>query len=216
VRRAIRVSYGIRVPGTALLAWTLFLLAPGVAQAQELNNKNKELNIDSQPESVVQSVEVGSGSGTSHTVTVLSVVSRQPGDSTASNSTTIEEQSAFAGALKLLQEKRYLDAAQRFVGFLREYSNSALADEAWYWLGESRYLDRGFDDAVTAMTTLLEYFPESALAGAARLKLGYSYNELRQYQKARATLNRVLEDFPDDETAVLAKVLLGQMDAEGH
>jgi len=210
------VSYGIRVPGTAALVSTLFFFAQGATQAQELNNKNNELNIDSQPEAVVQSVEVGSGSGTSHTVTVLSVELRQGGDSTASGSTGIEEQSVFDGALKLLQEKRYLHAAQGFVGFLREYPHSALAGEAWYWLGESRYLDRGFDDAVTAMTTLLKYFPESSLAGAAQLKLGYSYNELRRYHQARETLNRVLEDFPEDETAVLAKMLLGQMDAKGH
>ena len=204
------------MPGRAALATILFFFAQGATQAQQLNNKNNDLNIDPPPESVVQSVEVGSGSDTSYTVTVLSVKSRQGGDSTASGSTGIEAQSAFDGALKLLQEKRYLDAAQGFVGFLREYPHSVLAGEAWYWLGESRYLDRSFDDAVTAMTTLLKYFPGSALAGAAQLKLGYSYNELRRYHQARETLNRVLEDFPEDETAVLAKVLLGQMDAKGH
>ena len=83
-------------------------------------------------------------------------------------------------------------------------------------MGESRYLDRSFDDAITALTTLLDYFPESTLSGAAQLRLGYSYHELRRYPEARKALEGVLEAFPNGDLAVLAKEVLEDLDAEGH
>ena len=216
MRRQFRVLRGLWVARgySALLIW--FFLVPGIGQAQELDNENNDLNINAKPLSAVESVEVGSGSGSTHTVTILSVVSYQSAGSSASGAVSIEERSGYNGALEQFQQARYLDAAKRFVTFLEDYPHSILADHAWYWLAESRYLDRGFDDAVTALTTLLDYFPESALIGAAQLRLGYSYRELRQYLDARRALKDVLETFPDGELAVLAKGVLEDLDAQGH
>lgn len=216
MRRQFRVLRGLWVVWgyNALLIW--FFLAPGIGQAQELNKENKELNIIAQPAPAVESVEVGSGSGTSHTATILSVVAYRPSDSSASGAVSIEEQSSYDSALGQFQHARYLDAAKQFVAFLEDHPHSILADHAWYWLGESRYLDRGFDDAVTALTTLLEYFPASTLVGAAQLRLGYSYHELRRYPEARRALEGVLEVFPDSKFAVPAKGILEDLDAQGH
>ena len=216
MRRQFRVLRGLWVARgySALLIW--FFLVPGIGQAQELDNENNDLNINAKPLSAVESVEVGSGSGSTHTVTILSVVSYQSAGSSASGAVSIEERSGYNGALEQFQQARYLDAAKRFVTFLEDYPHSILADHAWYWLAESRYLDRGFDDAVTALTTLLDYFPESTLIGAAQLRLGYSYRELRQYPDARRALKDVLEAFPDGELAVLAKGVLEDLDAQGH
>lgn len=219
MRRQFRVLRGLWVARgySALLIW--FSLVPGIGQAQELDNENNDLNINAKPLSAVESVEVGSGSGSTHTVTILSVVSTQPAGSSASgavSAVSIEERSDYNGALEQFQQARYLDAAKRFVTFLEDYPHSILADHAWYWLAESRYLDRGFDDAVTALTTLLDYFPESTLIGAAQLRLGYSYRELRQYPDARRALKDVLETFPDGELAVLAKGVLEDLGAQGH
>ena len=222
MRRQFRVLRGLWVARgySALLVW--FSLVSGIGQAQELDNENNDLNINAKPLSAVESVEVGSGSGSTHTVTILSVVSTQPAGSSASgavsavSAVSIEERSGYNGALEQFQQARYLDAAKRFVTFLEDYPHSILADHAWYWLAESRYLDRGFDDAVTALTTLLDYFPESTLIGAAQLRLAYSYQELRRYPEARRALKNVLETFPDGELAVLAKGVLEDFDAQGH
>ena len=216
MRRQFRVLCGLWASRgyRALLIW--FFLVPGFGEAQELEKENRELNISAQPAPAVESVEVGSGSGASHTVTILSVVAYRPPDSSASSAVSIEEQSSYDRALGPFQQARYLDAAKQFVAFLKDYPHSILADHAWYRLGESRYLDRGFDDAVTALTTLLEYFPASTLIGAAQLRLGYSYHELRRYPEARRAMEGVLEVFPESELAVLAKRLLEDLDAQGH
>ena len=63
MRRQFRVLRGLWLARgySALLIW--FFVVPGIGQAQELDNENKELNINAKPLSAVESVEVGSGSG---------------------------------------------------------------------------------------------------------------------------------------------------------
>jgi len=194
----------------------LLLFLPGSIYAQELNSQNKDLDLASQPAGAVESVEVGTGSGSTHLVTTLSVLPPQEREAPPSNSIEPEEQKVYDAALDAFRMERYLDAAQGFVTFLRDYPQSLLADQGWYWLGESRYLVRGFDDAVTVMTTLLDYFPNSTLREAARLRLGASYFELRQYQEARDVLEDLLELSPDREILDLAKALLKDLAAQGY
>ena len=194
----------------------LLLFVFGSVYAQELNSQNNDLDLASQPLHKVESVEVGTGSGSTHRVTTLSVVSPQVQTAPAPNSIEPAEQAAYDAALEAFHQAHYLDAAQGFVTFLREYPFSLLADQGWYWLGESRYLDHGFNDAVTAMTTLLDSFPGSALGEAARLRLGSSYFELRRYQEARDVLEELLELSPDREILDLAKALLNDLAAQGY
>ena len=118
---------------------------PGPAYAQELNSQNKDLDLASQLLHKIESVEVGTGSGSTHRVTTLSVVSPQKREASPPNSIEPAEQEAYDAALEAFRQAHYLDAAQGLVTFLREYPFSLLADQGWYWLGESRYLDHEFN-----------------------------------------------------------------------
>ena len=194
----------------------LLLSLSGFVYAQELNRQNRDLDLSSRPASAEESVEVGTGSGSTHPVTSVSVLPPQNREAPRSNSIEPEEQQVYDAALDAFRTARYLDAAQGFVTFLRKYPQSLLADQGWYWLGESRYLERGFDDAVTVMTTLLDYFPNSTFGEAARLRLGESYFELRQYQAARDALEDLLELSPDKEILDLAKAILEDLATQGY
>ena len=44
----------------------LLLFLPGSIYAQELNSQNKDLDLSTQPAQAVESVEVGTGSGSTH------------------------------------------------------------------------------------------------------------------------------------------------------
>ena len=194
----------------------LLLFFSGSVYAQELNSQNSDLDLSSQPARVAESVEVGTGSGSTYPVASVSVLLSQKREAPRSNSIEPEEQQVYDAALDAFRMADYLDAAQGFVTFLRDYPQSLLADQGWFWLGESRYLERGFDDAVTVMTTLLDYFPNSTFGEAARLRLGASYFELRQYQEARDVLEHLLELSPDKEILDLAKAILEDLAAQGY
>ena len=164
------------------------------------------------PKDPVGSVVVGDGDGTTETVTTLSV---KPGAWVQGATTSLSEEDAYDTAFDLLKQDRYLDSTHAFVIFLRSYPRSVWADDAWYWLGESRFRVRAFDDAMTAMTTVLEYFPQSSWIPSARLRVGYIHYELGDNAKARQALDGLVHDFPGHPVSELARDHLGKMDREG-
>jgi tol-pal system protein YbgF len=164
-------------------------------------------------QSRVASVVVGDGSGTGETVTVVSVEPTAPGQT---ETTGLGENAAYDAAFDLFRRSRTLDSTYAFVAFLRSYPQSPLADDAWYWLGQSRYIMGEFNDALVAMSTVLQYFPKSPRLPSARLKIGYIYYELGEDAKARQFLNALSQDFSGHPAAVLARTRLEKMDREGR
>ena len=162
-------------------------------------------------QSPVASVVVGDGSGTSETVTVVSVEPTTPGQAEPGG---LGEKAAYDAAFDLFRRSRTLDSTYAFVTFLRSYPQSPLADDAWYWLGQSRYIMGEFNDALVAMSIVMQYFPKSPRLPSARLKVGYIYYELGEDAKARQFLNALLQDFPGHPAAVLAQTHLEKMDRE--
>jgi len=127
-----------------------------------------------------------------------------------------DEKAAYDRAFQALKELRYADAAEDFRAFLDRYPDSEFADNAQYWLGESYYVTRNYDIALTAFQDLLDRFPESPKAPDALLKVGYTYYELEQWDSARAALTQVQERYPDSTLSRLAENRLRSMRMEGH
>jgi len=127
-----------------------------------------------------------------------------------------DEKAAYDQAFQALKELRYADAAEDFQTFLDQYPNSDFADNAQYWLGESYYVTRNYDIALTAFQTLLDQYPESPKAPDALLKIGYTHYELEQWDNARAALTQVQENYPDTTLSRLAENRLRSMRMEGH
>ena len=126
------------------------------------------------------------------------------------------EKAAYDKAFQALKELRYADAAEEFQSFLERYPDSDYSDNAQYWLGESYYVTRNYDIALTAFQALLDNFPDSPKAPDALLKIGYTHYELEQWDSARAALTQVQENFPDSTLSRLAENRLRSMRMEGH
>ncbi len=127
-----------------------------------------------------------------------------------------DEKADYDQAFQALKELRYADAAEDFQSFLDQYPTSEYADNAQYWLGESYYVTRNYDIALTAFQGLLDQYPESPKAPDALLKIGYTYYELEQWDNARAALTQVQEMYPDSTLSRLAENRLRSMRMEGH
>ena len=137
-------------------------------------------------------------------------------DSQAAAASPEAEKAAYDKAFQALKELRYADAAEEFQAFLNAYPNSEYADNAQYWLGESYYVTRNYDIALTSFQALLDRFPDSPKAPDALLKVGYTYYELAQWDQARAALTQVQELYPDSTLSRLAENRLRSMRMEGH
>jgi tol-pal system protein YbgF len=124
------------------------------------------------------------------------------------------DQGAYNQAFDILKAGKYVDAITAFQQFLQSYPQSSLADNAQYWLGESYYVTRDFQNAAAAFQTVLDRWPDSRKAPDALLKLGYTQAELKHIAQARATLSSVSTRFPGSDAANLAAARLLQLPAQ--
>lgn len=118
---------------------------------------------------------------------------------------TAEEQSAYNAAFKSLRGGDYVTAARAFRGYTQKYPHSALAPNAYYWLGESYYVTQNYKVSLDTFHTLLKNYPESEKVPDALLKVGYCQAEMKQIDAARATLNTVIKQYPGTTVARLAQ-----------
>jgi tol-pal system protein YbgF len=123
---------------------------------------------------------------------------------------------AYQAAFDLLKNGKYSEAAAAFSKFLASYPQSNLADNGYYWLGETHYVLKDFPQATRDFQTVLDKYPDSRKTPDALLKLGYTQYELKSYKDARATLRRLVQQYADTSSAKLAQQRLAKMDAEGH
>ncbi len=146
---------------------------------------------------------------------------RAPGQATATATTAAtadeaEARKAYEAALQMLRDGRYDDAAAAYQAFLKRFPGSSYADNAQYWLGETRYVTRQFAAAQAAFGKVVSQFPDSPKRPDAELKLGFIQYELGHWDKARAQLQAVVSRYPDSTAARLAKERLARMEKEGH
>jgi tol-pal system protein YbgF len=121
----------------------------------------------------------------------------------------------YQAAFELLKEQRYEDAGMAFEQFLVSFPNSELADNAQYWLAESHYVTRMFDQALSEFGVVIEKYPQSRKVPDALLKMGYCNYELKQWDEARTSLERVRTEYPETTAARLAGQRLTKMEEEG-
>jgi tol-pal system protein YbgF len=126
------------------------------------------------------------------------------------------DKGAYQAAFDLLKAGQYDRAIAGFQGFLSTYPNSALADNAQYWLGEAYYVNKQFPESLTAFQRVVEKYPGSRKLPDALLKIGYCDYELKDYSAARSALEQVPAKFPDSASARLAQQRLEKMAAEKH
>jgi len=121
----------------------------------------------------------------------------------------------YQSAFELLREGRYADASNAFTQFLESFPDSPLADNAQYWLGETAYVQREFEDALAQFERVIEDYPDSRKVADALLKIGYCNHELGRLDAARDALDRVRTEFADTSAARLAEQRLARIARTG-
>ena len=129
-------------------------------------------------------------------------------DARTSDATGVDpfaEQQAYQSAFDLLKSGRYDEAALAFQQFIAEFPTGSYADNAQYWLGETFYITRRFQQAVQEFERLVSTHPTSQKLTHALLKIGYSHDELGNLKEAERVLNELIERDPQSAAAGLAR-----------
>ena len=107
----------------------------------------------------------------------------------------------YEGALSLLRQGVFTEAARRFSAFLRTFADSPLAANAQYWLGECFYGERRFQEAIDEFERVFAFYPFSNKVPASLLKIGYSHLELQQPAMARSVFQQLVRIHPQSPEA---------------
>ncbi len=96
-------------------------------------------------------------------------------------------------------------AIEGFKLYREQFSESPLADNALYWVGECYFSQKKFAEAIAAFNDVILYYPKGDRAAAAYLKKGLCYIEMGQKEEAVAVFRLLISKFPLEEEARIAQ-----------
>ena len=102
-------------------------------------------------------------------------------------------------------------ARQGFAVFLRDYGDSGLSPNARYWLGETYYGKKDYQQAIDSYDRVEVDFPKSEKAPAAILKKGYAYLAMKDRKRASLAFSQVVASYPRTPEAGKASDKLSQL-----
>jgi tol-pal system protein YbgF len=118
---------------------------------------------------------------------------------------TTSPQEAYSMAYNDYLKGNYDLAIDSFKLYRAQFPGSPLADNALYWIGECRYSQRKFEEAVDAFDELILTYPQGDKAAAAHLKKGLSFVELGKKPEALAALKILVAKYPLEEESKIAQ-----------
>lgn len=118
------------------------------------------------------------------------------------------EQKAYQKAYDELRAQHYVKARDSFSEFIKQYPNGRYAHIAQYWIAESSYAQKNYQQAVLDYQQLIDVYPNSPKRAESQLKKAYCFNEMGNKDKARKSLQLLLAQYPNTTEASQAKRLL--------
>jgi tol-pal system protein YbgF len=99
-------------------------------------------------------------------------------------------------AFDLLRQTKYADAERALSTFVDEYPDHPLAGNASYWLGETYYVRKDYDNAALTFAQTFQNYPQSGKAPDSLLKLGMSLAALGETADACRALHELGARYP--------------------
>ena len=115
---------------------------------------------------------------------------------------------------RIMDEFKHRDYEAAMAGFrlfIELHSQSSLAANAQYWIGECQYRMKRYRDALKSFYDVVSNYPLSPKLAASTLKLGQTYTKLGDHEKARLMFDRVVDQYPDSSEAEAARKAIEAM-----
>lgn len=96
-------------------------------------------------------------------------------------------------------------AREIFASFLLQFPKQPLAANAQYWIGESYYSEKNWEQAVLEFQEVIKNYPSSEKTPAAMLKQGMAFRELGDNKSAAYVMKKLVEEHPKSEEARVAR-----------
>ena len=94
--------------------------------------------------------------------------------------------------------------------FIKARPQSELVPNAYYWIGESYYSEKNFENAIVQFQDVIEKYPAHSKASAALYKQSLAFESLGEGKKAAALQKKLIETYPASDEAKKAKERAGE------
>jgi tol-pal system protein YbgF len=141
----------------------------------------------------------------------MAELQKQAAESKAKAEAPATPEALYQKALETYRGGNMTRSREEFTAFLEKYPKHELAANAHYWLGESYYGERRYDQAVLAFQEVVKNHPTREKAPAALLKQGMAFRELGDAKSARFVYRKLMDEYPKTEEAARAKEKLKEL-----
>src|SRR5580693_3314890 len=117
----------------------------------------------------------------------------------------------YSNGLRDITSGKYDLARQEFQDYLKYYSDTDLASNAQFYLGEIAYSQHNYDQAVTEYDRVLTNYPKSFKLAPAHLKKGMAQLELGQKSAGVREPREVVKRYPGTEEERRARAKLKEL-----
>jgi tol-pal system protein YbgF len=135
----------------------------------------------------------------------------EPAGDQPSKPVTAAAQALYDQGYTLYHQGRYADAEGAFQRFLQAYGNTDLADNAGYWIGESRYSRKDYRGALAAFREAIDRHPDGNKVPDSLLKVGRCLEQLGDVDGAREVYRELVRRFPGSGAAASGEERLGAL-----
>lgn len=110
-----------------------------------------------------------------------------------------------------LKAGEFVKSREILARLLEQFPGHKLAPNARYWIGETYYMEKNYEQAVLEFQRVVTEFPGKDKVPAAMLKQAMAFKELGDLKSARFVLKELLDKTPHAEEAALARDLLSKI-----
>jgi tol-pal system protein YbgF len=130
-------------------------------------------------------------------VPIASATGQAPNDPEAANV-------AYKAAYALIRKRQFDASVVALLAFVKNFPQSDLVGNAYYWLGEVYMVQGDASLAVVSFEYVISKFPQHRKIPDALYKAGVAYQNTGNVDKANQLLQRVLAEYPESSAARLA------------
>ena len=107
-------------------------------------------------------------------------------------------------------------AIEGFTIYKTQFSESPLADDALYWIGECYFSQEKYDEAVEHFNELILNYPNGDKIPAAYLKKGISLAEQEKKEEALSVFKLLITKFPLEEETKIAQQKIRELESSNE
>ncbi len=110
-----------------------------------------------------------------------------------------------------IKNKNFASAREKFQEITKNYPDFELLPNSYFWIGETYYNEKKYEDAILAYEEFLKRYPKHDKAAGALLKEGMAFFELKDKKTAKVVFEKLIERYPQSKEAEIAQQKIAEI-----